>query len=361
MDMEKRKTKTEPRNVLVASFALLAFLAAAVLMSTPTRAFEVHTPETITSGIPTTFSVSETLNDTASLDEMIFEWHFSDSEENVTGEEVTHAFHGPGTYEVSVTARYKTNHTVYDTKTISVNVEPDRSGMFLAMVGAGIAVGISGMGSGIGVGLAGSAGSGAIVYRPNRFSKFLLFQALPQTQAIYGFLVAIIIFLRTGVWGGEAVDVPFSTGLLFVGAGLAVGIAGLSAIGQGITAASAIGAAAEREDTFTRGMIFSVLPETQAIYGFLVAVLLIFMGTSKISTASSAYGMGVAAIGAGLAVGVAGLSAIGQGIAAGAGITSYVRSPETFVRSMLFSIMSELFAIFGLLIAIIIMFSVGII
>ena len=70
--------------------------------------------------------------------------------------------------------------------------------------------------------------------------------------------------------------------------------------------------------------------------------------------------LGLAAIGAGLAVGIAGLSAIGQGITAASGISATARKPETFGRSMIFSVMSETFAIFGLLIAILIIIFTGI-
>ncbi len=65
-------------------------------------------------------------------------------------------------------------------------------------------------------------------------------------------------------------------------------------------------------------------------------------------------GIGLAAIGAGLAVGISGLSAVGQGITAAAGISATAKKPDSFGRSMIFSVMSETFAIFGLLIAILI-------
>ena len=42
-----------------------------------------------------------------------------------------------------------------------------------------------------------------------------------------------------------------------------------------MAAAGSVGAVAEDNDMFARGIIFSALPETQAIYGFLVAILLL--------------------------------------------------------------------------------------
>ena len=50
-------------------------------------------------------------------------------------------------------------------------------------------------------------------------------------------------------------------------------------MGQGITSAAAAGAVVEDEEMFARGIIFSALSETQAIYGFLIAILLmVFSG-----------------------------------------------------------------------------------
>lgn len=61
-----------------------------------------------------------------------------------------------------------------------------------------------------------------------------------------------------------------------IGAGLAVGIAGLgSAIGQGMAAAASAGATAEKPEFFGKGLVYTVLPETQAIYGLLVAILIL--------------------------------------------------------------------------------------
>jgi V/A-type H+-transporting ATPase subunit K len=74
-------------------------------------------------------------------------------------------------------------------------------------------------------------------------------------------------------------EVALGTALAAIGAGVAIGFAGLgSGIGQGITAASAVGAVAEDNDMFARGIIFSALSETQAIYGFLIAILLLVFG-----------------------------------------------------------------------------------
>ena len=67
-------------------------------------------------------------------------------------------------------------------------------------------------------------------------------------------------------------------GLIAIGAGLAIG---LTAIGAGIAeqgiGAAAVGAMAEKSETFGRGLILTVIPETLVIFGFVMAFLIIAM------------------------------------------------------------------------------------
>ena len=63
----------------------------------------------------------------------------------------------------------------------------------------------------------------------------------------------------------------------YIGAGLAVGLAGIgSGIGMGTASSAALGAISEKEEMFGTSLIFVVLIEAVAIYGLLVALLLIF-------------------------------------------------------------------------------------
>lgn len=71
-----------------------------------------------------------------------------------------------------------------------------------------------------------------------------------------------------------AVDV--STGLIAMASGLAIG---LSAIGAAIAekeiGVAAIGAMAEKEELFGKGLILTVIPETIVIFGLVVAILIL--------------------------------------------------------------------------------------
>ncbi len=67
------------------------------------------------------------------------------------------------------------------------------------------------------------------------------------------------------------VEVGIGMGIAIVGCGIA--ILG-SAIGQGMSASAAVGATAEKPETFGKNVVFAVLPETQAIYGLLLGILI---------------------------------------------------------------------------------------
>lgn len=71
--------------------------------------------------------------------------------------------------------------------------------------------------------------------------------------------------------GEEAIG----AGLIAIGAGLAVGLAGIGAgVGESQIGAAAVGATAENEQMFGKGLLMTVLPETIVIFGLIIAILL---------------------------------------------------------------------------------------
>jgi V/A-type H+/Na+-transporting ATPase subunit K len=64
-------------------------------------------------------------------------------------------------------------------------------------------------------------------------------------------------------------------GLIGIGAGLAVGLAGLgTGWAQSAIGPAAIGATAEDEKNFGKGLTLTVIPETIVLFGFVIAFLL---------------------------------------------------------------------------------------
>lgn len=66
-------------------------------------------------------------------------------------------------------------------------------------------------------------------------------------------------------------------GLIAIGAGLAMGLSALAtAFAQARIGAAAVGAVVEKPETFGTVLILVVIPETIAIFGFTVAILMLF-------------------------------------------------------------------------------------
>jgi V/A-type H+-transporting ATPase subunit K len=68
------------------------------------------------------------------------------------------------------------------------------------------------------------------------------------------------------------------TGLMAIGAGLAVGLAALATgYAQGRIGAAGMGVLAEKRELMGTILIFVALPETMVILGFAVAVIIVFL------------------------------------------------------------------------------------
>ena len=147
-------------------------------------------------------------------------------------------------------------------------------GLFLAILGAALTVGLSGIGSARGVGLVGEAGAGLLSEDSSMFGRVLILQILPGTQGLYGFLIALIVFIKTGILSGAPVEMTWTQGLAIFAACLPIAIVGyFSAIYQGRVAASGISLIAKQPTQVGRGMTLSALVETYAILTFLVSLL----------------------------------------------------------------------------------------
>lgn len=150
-------------------------------------------------------------------------------------------------------------------------------GVALAAIGAALAVGLGGAGSSIGLALAGKSSSAVVGEKPNLFGKVFVLQALPATQGIYGFLIAILIMTRIGLLAGGVVDLSVAQGWAYLAVGLSIGITGLvSGAYQGYLASAAIKMTGKDPSLSTRGMTMTVMVETYAILGLLVSILMMF-------------------------------------------------------------------------------------
>ena len=67
-------------------------------------------------------------------------------------------------------------------------------------------------------------------------------------------------------------------GLIAIGAGLAIGLAALgTAWAQARIGAASVGAIVEKPETFGMVVILLVIPETIVIFGFAIAILILYL------------------------------------------------------------------------------------
>lgn len=67
-----------------------------------------------------------------------------------------------------------------------------------------------------------------------------------------------------------------STGLIAIGSGLAIGLSAIAAaMAESTIGAAAVGAMAEKEELFGKGLILTVIPETLVIFGLVIAILIL--------------------------------------------------------------------------------------
>jgi V/A-type H+-transporting ATPase subunit K len=98
-----------------------------------------------------------------------------------------------------------------------------------------------------------------------------------MTQGIYGLLVAILVLNFTGLTGGPEFGILKSpyVGWGALAIGIVIALSSVSAIPQGMTASAAAAAFGRNNKVFGQGVIFAVMSETMAIFGFLVAIFLL--------------------------------------------------------------------------------------
>ena len=149
-------------------------------------------------------------------------------------------------------------------------------GIALALLGSGLAVGLSCVGSAQGTGIAGEAGAGLLSEDPSKSGKVMVLQLLPGTQGLYGLVVFFVAVMRMGLLDGSALNLAFIDGCRFFAACLPIGIGGLvTAIAQGKVAAASVNLLAKNPDHWSKGMILCITVEFYAILSLLASMIML--------------------------------------------------------------------------------------
>ena len=142
--------------------------------------------------------------------------------------------------------------------------------------------------------------------------------------------------------------------LALVGAAIAVILAGMgSSKGVGLAGETAAGVSSENPDVASKLLVLQLLPATQGIYGFLIAVIiLIKIGVMGGAIADISLEQGISFIIACLPIAIVGYySAIRQAKVAAAGMLMTGQRPEMSGRGVTMAVMVETYAVFALLVS----------
>ncbi|WP_156300511.1 V-type ATP synthase subunit K [Streptobacillus canis] len=154
----------------------------------------------------------------------------------------------------------------------------------------------------------------------------------------------------------EALLVNLGPALGYLGAALAAILAGIgSAKAVGMVGEAAAGIVIEEPEKFGKSLILQLLPGSQGLYGFVIALL----ASGKISSATTV-SQGLVVLVACLPIAFVGLhSAIAQARVSVAGITILAKNEEQQVKGIVYAVMVEIYALLGLVISVILLNNVA--
>ena len=136
------------------------------------------------------------------------------------------------------------------------------------MIGPALVLGFATLGSAVGCGIAGMASHGVMARVDENHGKFIGMSALPSSQAIYGFVLMILM--------KQAIIAKTLSALSAIGIGASIGFAIMvSAIYQGMCAATGIQASAKQPSVYGKCLAALGIVESFSLFAFVFALLLL--------------------------------------------------------------------------------------
>ncbi|NLK43745.1 MAG: V-type ATP synthase subunit K [Tissierellia bacterium] len=146
-------------------------------------------------------------------------------------------------------------------------------------------------------------------------------------------------------------------GVVFAALGIAVAmLSGIgSAIGVGTVGEAASGLIIEEPEKFGRSLVLQLLPGTQGLYGFVIALMVLGKLDVNMTVANGLY-----LLFACTPIGIVGwLSAIAQGKTAAAGIAILAKNEEHSTKGIIYAVMVETYALLAFVVSLILVNAVS--
>lgn len=146
-------------------------------------------------------------------------------------------------------------------------------------------------------------------------------------------------------------------GLVFGGFGVAIAMLASLGSGKGLSVVgmAASGLVPEEPQKFGKTLILQLLPGTQGLYGFVVALLLLLQLKPDMGLAAGLYMVATA-----LPIGLVGWgTAISQGAVAASGVGILAKNESQTTKGIIYSVMVETYALLAFVISLLLYFNIG--
>jgi V/A-type H+-transporting ATPase subunit K len=219
----------------------------------------------------------------------------------------------------------------------------------VSIFGAFLAILVPGIGSGYAMQKIGELSESLLGEnsRKDFFTNSLIFSVLAETPTIYGLLIAILVIMKLPK------DILLAYGTLLASLSVAIpGVAAAYAIG--LVSQAALVAIHEKKSLFGKTLILAALPEAIAIYGLIIALLILSatgtFGTPKIKNIDDIGKLAIAT----LIIALSGIIALFIGRIATSAVKSLVKDEGAFTQALIIAVLPESIAIYALLVAVLI-------
>ena len=140
----------------------------------------------------------------------------------------------------------------------------------LTIAGITMSIVLSGIGSSKGASMISKAAAALISEQPEKFGQSLVLQMMSASQGLYGFIIGFLIFVNLDS------GLTLVVALKYLGAGSIMGLSGFfTAIEQSVAATAGMQILAKKPEHSTKGVLYSAMIETFAIFAFVISVLIV--------------------------------------------------------------------------------------
>lgn len=141
----------------------------------------------------------------------------------------------------------------------------------IAVLGAALAVCLTGIAASIGMSWVQQAAAGVVAEEPEKYGKTMILQLIPSSNALYGFVVGFLVIAQILFGDGYA---SIGDGLLVAAFCLPIAIVGMvSCLAQAKVCVAGVNMVAKKGELSGTALVMAVFIELFALFGLIISVL----------------------------------------------------------------------------------------